>query len=132
MGRRQSALASLLLLLLSLGIALENTGCKRNPAESSIESDANGFLCNQCAMKFYTHSPLFADHCPRCKSGDIRQVVGFLCYKDQHLTLTPQGPRSIACAHCGNVATGLKLPNEGDLVAWGATLQNKSDVKDQK
>lgn len=119
-------------LLISFLCAVMISGCSKNPAESSIDSDANGFVCNKCGAKFYTRSPLFADHCPSCKSTDLRQVVGFLCYKDQHLTLVPQGPRSIACEKCGAVATGLKMPRQSEFASWGATLRQKSEVLDKK
>jgi ribosomal protein L40E len=104
-------------------------GCgKQNAAENSITSDANGFFCRQCNAKFYTDSSVYADHCPQCKSADLRPVIAFVCYKDQHATLTPQGPKSIACEQCQAVASGLKMPHESELKAWGAVKKPAAEV----
>jgi len=102
--------------------------CKKNSAEDSLKSDATGFYCRQCNAKFYTASGVYADHCPQCKSADIRPVIGFVCYQDQQVTLTAQGPKSMPCQKCGAVATGLKMPRESDLKAWGAVRKTAAEV----
>jgi Zn finger protein HypA/HybF involved in hydrogenase expression len=103
-------------------------GCKKDPAVSSLESDARGFFCKACQAKFYTDWSVYAERCPQCKSEDIRPVVGFLCYQDQHLNLTPQGPKAMTCEKCQGQATGLKMPHEAELKSWGAVKRSKSEV----
>jgi Zn finger protein HypA/HybF involved in hydrogenase expression len=108
--------------------ALLGAGCHKNAAEESLSSDANGFFCQQCSAKFYTSAGFYADHCPQCKSSDLRPIIGFVCYKDHHTTLTPQGPKSIACEQCQALATGLKMPRESELKAWGAVKKTPAEV----
>jgi hypothetical protein len=103
-------------------------GCGKNATEQNLVSDANGFFCRACKLKFYTEAPVFAERCPACKSSDLAAVLGFQCYKDQHLNLTPQGPKSLACEKCQAEATGIKMPSAAQLQAWGAVRKSKAEV----
>jgi predicted RNA-binding Zn-ribbon protein involved in translation (DUF1610 family) len=108
-------LAGLLLLLLA------GAGCKKTAAEEASDSDANGYFCPACELKFYTKRSDFPFLCPKCGKNGIAEVVGYRCAKDQHLTLVEKGKRSgIVCEQCGAALSGMILPREKDLKAWGA------------
>ena len=103
-------------------------GCGRSAIDKALESDARGYFCPACKLKFYTEYKVIADVCPQCKSYDIQEVAGFECNRDSHTTLAPRGQRVVPCGKCGQAATGLRLPNESDLKTWGATRKTKAEV----
>ena len=103
-------------------------GCGRTAVDKALESDARGYFCPACKLKFYTEYKVIADVCPQCKSYDIQQVVGFVCNRDNHTTLSPRSQRVVPCEKCGQTVTGLRLPNESDLKTWGAARKTKADV----
>jgi hypothetical protein len=118
-----------LLLLSFLCIAALLSGCSKEPAAGELlSSDANGFLCRACKAKFYTSRSVYADKCPSCKSGDVAEIIGFYCPKDQHLTLTPKA-KSTKCEQCNEEIGQVKLPTSQQLIAWGATKKTESEVK---
>ena len=91
------------------------------------DSDANGYLCRKCNLKFCTDREVFAEHCPGCKGSDIPPVVAYVCDKDGHTTVTPRGP-SVVCEKCRAPLTAIKLPRENELKAWGAARKTKAEV----
>jgi hypothetical protein len=105
--------------------------CSKDPAATASDSDANGYACKQCAEKFYTARSVFADVCPKCKSPDVIEVVGFVCEKDKHVTLTPRGAQMMACEKCQQPVRSIKLPRENELMQWGAKKQSKAQVTAQ-
>jgi hypothetical protein len=109
-------------------ISVVAVSCAKNPGESSLVADANGFVCPKCNAKFYTPAKVYAEKCPQCQSTEVTTVVGFQCYKDKHVTLTPRGPKSIACEKCQELATGMKMPQESELKTWGAVAKTKAEV----
>ena len=62
----------------------------------------------------------FPTACPKCKSPSITEAIGFFCPKDKTVTVVPRGPKSIFCQKCSNSVEMLKLPNEKELLSWGA------------
>jgi hypothetical protein len=103
-------------------------GCGKNVAEEAGESDANGYACRACQAKFYTERAVFAAHCPGCQSTELAPVVGFLCGKDGHTTITPREGDSTQCERCQARVENIRLPHEKELRAWGAAKKNKTDV----
>ncbi|HTD68711.1 MAG TPA: hypothetical protein VK846_19495 [Candidatus Limnocylindria bacterium] len=71
---------------------------------------------------------MFAAHCPACRSADLAPVIGFLCDKDGHTTITPRERDSIECEKCQARLVQIRLPHEKELRAWGAEKKNKADV----
>jgi hypothetical protein len=98
------------------------------PGWSVIDSDANGFVCQKCGTKFYTDRDVFAEFCPNCKDGNLRQVVGYVCDKCQHLTLSTSTHGSITCEKCQATISGSKLPTAKEFIAWGAVKKTKAEV----
>lgn len=112
--------------LLSL---LWGAGCSRQDAvDAALESDANGYLCLSCNAKFYTERMVFASKCPACRNPNIAQAVSFICAGDQQVNLGPRTVRAVPCQQCGKPATGLGLPREKDLQAWGASRKTSPEV----
>lgn len=109
-------------LLLLLG------ACGRNQVDSALESDANGFLCVGCKLKFYTERDVFPGHCPQCKQPNVQQVVGFVCAADKTVTVNPRGRGSVPCQKCGQPTSALSIPGENELKAWGAVLKTRAEV----
>src|SRR6185436_2765375 len=101
-------------------LALLLSGCHRDTAKDASDSDTNGYLCRQCGLKFYTDRKVFAEHCPKCRATDIPPVIGFVCPKDNHTTMTTSGEKSFACEQCKSRVTAIRLPREADFCAWGA------------
>jgi len=106
-------------------VAFLLSGCSKDPAMASIETDANGYYCIKCKVKLYTDRKVFLENCPKCGENGLVEVVGYVCDKDQHVTLRPKmsGPDGAAiCELCG---AGLKhsmvQPHAKDFEAWGAT-----------
>lgn len=108
------------------------SGCGKSEINQALDSDANGYLCQACKAKFYTERELFADFCPTCKNGDIRQTVGFVCSNDGHMTLAPRGPGFLACEQCGKSTSALRIPREKELQAWGAAKKSAAEVSGQR
>jgi hypothetical protein len=116
-------------LLSFLCIAALICGCSKEPVTGELlSSDANGFLCRKCNAKFYTSRSVYADKCPSCKSSDVAEVLGFLCPKDQHVTLTPKA-KSTKCEKCNEETGQVKLPTSQQLIAWGAVKKSEAEVK---
>jgi DNA-directed RNA polymerase subunit RPC12/RpoP len=101
-------------------------GCSK--VDQALESDARGYLCGACTNRFSTPENVFADQCPRCKSGDLLEVLGYVCRHDQHVTLGPRSKGAIECGQCGRPVSSIKLPTAAELQAWGANRQSKSEV----
>src|SRR5258706_12303112 len=94
--------------ILVLGVAaalLVVGGCRKNVTEEASDSDANGYLCAKCGAKFYTKRSVFlAATCPKCKADALTEVAGYICEKDNHLTLrgrTNDRNGATACGKCG-------------------------------
>ena len=117
-GWQQVALA---LLLSSLAL----TACRKDVAEEASDSDANGYYCLSCGAKLYTERSVFiGPKCPKCQKNSLMEAVGYVCSKDQHLTIKPRTHDQRAtpvCDQCQSPVSALKLPRERDLKAWGAT-----------
>jgi len=109
-------------------VFLAVAGCKKSTAEAAGESDVNGYLCLKCKGRFYTEQGVFAEHCPACKDFGIRPVVGYVCEKDQHVTVTPRGVGAGLCEKCRAPLAAMKLPREPELKAWGAVKKTRADV----
>jgi DNA-directed RNA polymerase subunit RPC12/RpoP len=103
-------------------------GCGKTPEAEAGDSDANGYFCRACSAKFYTERAVFAAHCPACRSTDLAPVVGFLCAKDGHTTITPREGDSVKCERCETRLENIRLPHEKELRAWGGAKKNKADV----
>ena len=114
-------------LLLYLAI-IALAGCKKEPGLAALDSDANGYVCTQCGAKFYTDRKVFAEFCPNCKSTNIRPVVGYVCDKCQHVTLSTQAHTSVTCEQCQALVAASKLPSAAELAAWGAVKKTKAEV----
>jgi hypothetical protein len=101
------------------------TGCRKDPAQEASDSDANGYLCQKCDAKLYTDRTVFiGPKCPKCQEDTLVEVVGYVCPKDNHLTIRARindrlGER--VCETCKGPLGGTCLPREKDLKAWGAT-----------
>ena len=115
-------------LLMAIVLGLIAAGCGGNPADQTLETDSNGYLCKECQAKFYTEREVFADACPKCRSMQLIQVVGFVCETDQQMSIGPRAGGPMRCQKCGKATSGLAIPRESDLVAWGATKQTAAEV----
>jgi len=102
-------------------------GCGGGARDVAGDSDANGYVCRKCKLKFYTARAVFAEHCPACKGADFPSVVGYVCDKDGHTTITPRGP-SVVCEKCRAPVAAIKLARESELKAWGAAKKTKAEV----
>jgi hypothetical protein len=120
MNRRQALRG---LVLAGFGIAL--SGCRKTVAEDASDSDANGYYCVGCNAKLYTARNVFiGPKCPKCSQDTLMEAVGYVCEKDQHLTIRPRvGDRagSPVCDKCKSPVSAMRLPREKDLKDWGAT-----------
>ena len=89
------------------------------------DSDANGYICTTCNAKFYSvRSNFLGPKCPKCQADTLVEAVGYLCPKDQHVTILPRtGGRGggAVCEKCQTPLNGMVLPREKELKAWGAT-----------
>ncbi len=108
-------------------------GCSKQDGMSAIETDAHGYLCQNCGAKFYTGRRAFLESkCPKCQQFTLVDVVGYMCEKDHHLTIRPKVPGPEGAAICEVCKTPLKnamvSPREKDLVAWGATKTEAQPV----
>ena len=100
-------------------------GCAKSGDMTVIETDAHGYLCQKCGAKFYTDRKVFLESkCPKCQQYTLVDVVGYMCQKDNHLTIRPRvsGPEGAAiCEVCGaHLQNAMVSPREKDLIAWGA------------
>ncbi len=106
------------------GFLLLAAGCGKQTSMESVDSDANGYLCQKCNAKVYTPRKVFLEKCPKCSADALADVVGYFCVKDQHLTLRPKISGPAGAAVCEKCQTPLKSamvsPREKDLQAWGA------------
>jgi ribosomal protein L37AE/L43A len=123
---RQIPTFAALLSLLILAACL--SACENRQVEAALDSDANGYQCAGCSEKFYTDRDTFANTCPKCKSADLKQVVGYVCGTDQHATLGPRGRGAWRCEKCGKATTGQMVPKESDFKAWGASKKTPAEV----
>ena len=101
-------------------------GCSKDPRMASIETDAHGYHCQKCGAKFYTGRKVFLESkCPKCQQDALVDVIGYMCLKDNHLTIRPRVPSPEGAAICEVCRMYLKdatvSPREKDLLAWGAT-----------
>jgi DNA-directed RNA polymerase subunit RPC12/RpoP len=109
----------------SICAAIAITGCKPDQGYAAMETDAHGYVCLNCNAKFFTGQKEFLESkCPKCQQETLADVVGYLCVKDQHLTIRPKtsGPEGAAvCEKCGtHLKDAMVSPREKDLKAWGA------------
>lgn len=124
-GSQQCSAWRILVAVLLAGMLM---GCGKTAEDAALDSDANGFICLGCKTKFYTDRKVFANHCPACRKPDIQMVVGFVCAADQHVSYGPRGKGSLVCEQCGKSASGLSIPRESELKAWGAVRKSGSEV----
>ena len=117
-----------LLWVFALSLSQLVTGCSKDPAEDAGVSDANGYLCQKCNLKFYTLGSAFAEVCPTCKVASILPVVGYVCTKDGTTMIMPKSQQAVLCEKCQSHVTAIKLPREKDLQAWGAAKKSKAEV----
>jgi hypothetical protein len=101
-------------------------GCSKQADLPAIETDAHGYLCQQCGAKFSTDRKVFLESkCPKCQQYTLADVVGYICQKDNHLTIRPKVPGPEGAAICEVCQMHLKdamvSPHKKDLLAWGAT-----------
>lgn len=113
--------------LLLLGL-LGFSGCFKSESEAALETDANGYLCQNCRAKFFTERAVFADICPNCKSLQLSQVVGFACRDDGFVTVAARGAGFVSCEKCRKPVSSLVIPREEDLKAWGAPKKSRTEV----
>lgn len=112
----------------ALALTLLLSGCAKSSIDRALESDANGYVCGSCTARFYTARDIFPIHCPQCKQQDIQQVVGYVCAEDKHVSLSPRGRAGMPCDKCGKPTSGLCLPHETYLKAWGAAKKTGPEV----
>jgi hypothetical protein len=103
-------------------------GCSGGASNDAMESDVNGYFCKKCEEKFYTERDVYAENCPKCKTLDIVDMVGFVCRNDQQATLAPRGTDRTVCSKCEKVVNEMKLPREAELKSWGAVKQSRELV----
>jgi len=103
-------------------------GCRRSASFDAVNSDANGYLCAECGARFYTSENVFADHCPSCPSTDLLPLVGYVCPRDRHVTITIKSNAGMLCEQCGATVTSVKLPRARELEAWNAVRRNRAEV----
>lgn len=123
----KSSLTSLIAPALAL-ILMILPGCSKSPAELAADSDANGYVCMKCGDKFYTARKIFAEKCPKCGTIELKEVIGFICEKDQHVTLVPRGNDGTLCDQCKQIVKAMKLPREKELQTWGARKETAEHV----
>jgi hypothetical protein len=116
----------LLLICLVLGMpGIMLTGCRKDPAAEASDSDANGYLCVKCNAKLYTDRSVFiGPKCPKCQQAGLVELVSYVCPKDNHTTIcgrTDERQGAPVCEACKAPLSGMRLPREKDLKAWGAT-----------
>ena len=102
--------------------------CGRNPSQQAFDSNANGYACTSCGQKFYTERSVAAEFCPNCKAAEIEDVMAFVCPDDQQVILAPRTFESAPCPSCRKLVRQVKLPQEAELVAWGASRQEPESV----
>jgi hypothetical protein len=104
-------------------VALLIGGCSQRADMSTIETDAHGYLCQKCGAKFYTGRREFLESkCPKCQQETLVDVVGYMCQKDNHLTIRAKVASASECEVCGVLLkNSMVSPREKDLKAWGAT-----------
>ena len=100
-------------------------GCSKDPSLEVIDTDAHGYLCQHCGAKFYSGRKEFLESkCPKCQQYTLVDVIGYMCRKDDHLTIRPRvtGPQGAAvCEVCRMpLKNAMVAPHEKDLIAWGA------------
>jgi hypothetical protein len=121
-------LKTMMLLSAAVAMLVVAAGCKDSKLEKALESDANGYVCQQCSAKFYTAREVFAGHCPQCKKPDIEQAIGFSCPADKHVTVAARSRGARRCEKCGGPTSGISIPGEAELKAWGATKKTAAEV----
>jgi len=106
-------------------VALVGSGCKKDAASEASDSDANGYLCQKCGVKYYTDRSVFlGPRCPKCDEDRLVEVVAYQCAKDQFMTIRPArgDARGLTCEKCqASLANAMFLPRAKDLQTWGAT-----------
>lgn len=115
-------------LVVAVTVATLLTGCGDAEVNSALDSDANGYVCLGCKAQFYTDRTVFPTRCPDCKKQNFEQAIGYVCAADKHTTIGPRGRGGMACKQCGAITTGLSIPREAELKAWGATHRAEPEV----
>jgi phage FluMu protein Com len=106
-------------------MAAAMVSCTKDAATEASQSDANGYLCLKCGAKLYTaRSDFLRSKCPKCQQDGLVEVVGYTCPKDNHNTLRGRSDDrkgALVCEQCQGPLSGMHLPREKELQAWGAT-----------
>jgi hypothetical protein len=109
----------------AMALCLALSGCRKDASQEASDSDANGYLCQKCEAKLYTARSVFiGPKCPKCQEDTLVEVVGYVCPKDNHLTIRGRSNDRLGapvCESCQGPLGGMRLPREKDLKAWGAT-----------
>ena len=92
-----------------------------------MDSDAHGYLCQQCKLKFYTDKEVWAEFCPACKASGPPRVSQLVCPKDGQTWMHEPGG-SEKCSKCGSLVEAFREPHAKDLEAWGATKKTQKEV----
>ena len=107
-----------------LSCALPVASCKKDLAEEASDSDANGYVCMACSAKLYSaRTEFLGPQCPKCNQTRLVEAIGFRCPKDQHVTIQARSngrQEAATCEICKTPLSGLCMPREKDLKAWGA------------
>ncbi len=118
--------------MVSLSLFLFLTGCGGQKDSEALNTDANGYICPKCKLKFYTDRAVSAQVCPDCKTVAATTVMGFVCPKDKHTTIstgTETGKSITAvCEKCNGTVESIRLPNTKELQAWGAVKKTQQEV----
>jgi len=100
-------------------------GCGQKSAQV-LDTDAHGYQCSQCKLKFYTDSTVWADFCPGCKASGPSAVSKLTCPKDGYSWILDSG--NMNCQKCGQKVESFGLPRSSELLAWGAVKKTQKDV----
>ena len=116
--------------VLFVSLALLLAGCSK---KASADTDAIGYQCQKCKAKFYTDTDVWAEFCPACKASGPPRAAGFLCLKDNYLTIPqagepPQPDGKVKCGKCGVPTDVMRDPRALELQTWGATKKTRKDV----
>lgn len=103
------------------------TLCFVSCKKTGFETNASGYQCPKCKFKFYTDSSVFPEFCPSCKADGVSGAIGYICSKDQHVTIPPPD-KAPTCEQCGAALTSVKILDEADLKTWGAVKKARAEV----
>lgn len=132
-GLSKSSDRSAFLTLALLACVLIGASCKKDLAEEASDSDANGYVCLACGAKLYSaRSEFLGPQCPKCSQPKLVEVIGFRCPKDQHVTIQGRSngrQEAAVCDVCKTPLSGLSMPREKELKAWGAQKLSSKQSK---